>query len=141
MSKAYERTENGVTSIVSKREGLDEINHAQMAGKRAVRTMSSITRTDFAIEYKDNRKVRLVLIDAPAELPAETDTAEPTWSVASHRMLLHRFTQDDQGGRALCNKGFRPYRHANGYDFESRAARDADQYGYLYTYCPRCEAK
>ncbi|TJZ55596.1 hypothetical protein FCH28_09655 [Streptomyces piniterrae] len=63
--KVFERTENGVTSTVSKREGLDEINHAQMGGKRDVRTMSSITRTDFAIEYKDGRKVRLVLVDAP----------------------------------------------------------------------------
>jgi len=66
MSKVYERTENGVTAVVSQREGLEEINHAMMTGKRAVRTMSSITRTDFAIEYKDGRSVRLVLVDASA---------------------------------------------------------------------------
>lgn len=64
MTKVYERTENGVTKVVSKREGLDEINHAMMAGKHAVRTMSSITRTDFAIEYKDGQSVRLVQVDA-----------------------------------------------------------------------------
>lgn len=64
--KVYERNENGVTTFVSIREGLAEINHAQMAGKRDVRTMSSITRTDFAIEYKDGRSVRLVRVDAPA---------------------------------------------------------------------------
>ncbi|MGW1268142.1 hypothetical protein [Streptomyces sp. NPDC002491] len=66
MSKVYERTENGVAAIVSRREGMDEINRAQMGGKRAVREMASITRTDFAIEYKDGRVVRLVLVDAPA---------------------------------------------------------------------------
>ncbi|MEV4972017.1 hypothetical protein [Streptomyces scopuliridis] len=64
--KIYERTENGVTTRVTVREGLDEIDHAMMAGKRDVRTMSSITRTDFAIEYKDGRSVRLVQVDAPA---------------------------------------------------------------------------
>ncbi|WP_206302654.1 hypothetical protein [Streptomyces sp. WAC 01529] len=66
MTKLYKRTENGVTAFVSKRQGLDEINHAQMDGKRAVHTMSSITRTDYDIEYKDGRSVRLVLVDAPA---------------------------------------------------------------------------
>ncbi|MGW1828883.1 hypothetical protein ACWCO0_09425 [Streptomyces tubercidicus] len=71
MTKIYERTENGHTAHVSIRKGLDEINNAQMAGKRDVRTMSSITRTDFAIEYKDGRNVRLVLVDAPAEQPSE----------------------------------------------------------------------
>jgi hypothetical protein len=65
MSKVYERTENGVTSVVSQREGLAEINRAMMEGKREVRTMSSVTRTDYAIEYKDGRSVRLVLVDAP----------------------------------------------------------------------------
>ncbi|MFD7776608.1 hypothetical protein [Streptomyces sp. NPDC059753] len=74
MSKVYERTENGTTAIVGRSEGLDEINHAMMAGKRDVRTMSSITRTDFAIEYKDGRSVRLVLVDEPAEV-----TEEPTF--------------------------------------------------------------
>ncbi|MBE4796138.1 hypothetical protein [Streptomyces caniscabiei] len=64
--EVYERTEDGSITHVSIREGLDEINHAQMTGKRDVKTMSSITRTDFAIEYKDGRKVRLVRVDAPA---------------------------------------------------------------------------
>ncbi|MEU7243361.1 hypothetical protein [Streptomyces sparsogenes] len=64
-SKVYERTENGVTTHVSIREGLDEINHAQMDGKRNVRTMSSVSRTDFAIEYKDGRNVRLIQVDTP----------------------------------------------------------------------------
>ncbi|WP_432118472.1 hypothetical protein [Streptomyces sp. bgisy032] len=72
--KAYKRTENGVTSIVSKGEGLAEINHAMMEGKRQVEMMSSISRTDYAIEYKDGRSVRLLLVDAPAEEPAETDS-------------------------------------------------------------------
>lgn len=62
--KVYNRTEDGTATQVSVREGLDEINHAMVAGKRAVRTMSSITRTDFAIEYKDGRSVRLIRVDA-----------------------------------------------------------------------------
>jgi hypothetical protein len=66
MGKVYKRTENGVYSLISRSEGLAEINHAMTAGKRNVRTMSSITRTDYDIEYKDGRSVRLVLIDAPA---------------------------------------------------------------------------
>lgn len=70
--KVYERTENGVAGQVSIREGLDEVNHAMMDGKRDVKEMSSITRTDFAIEYKDGRKVTLVQVDAPAQ-----DTPEP----------------------------------------------------------------
>ncbi|MEV0444059.1 hypothetical protein AB0I84_18835 [Streptomyces spectabilis] len=63
--QVYERTENGVTATVSQADGRQEINHAMMGGRSAVRTMSSITRTDYAIEYKDGRKVRLVLIDEP----------------------------------------------------------------------------
>jgi hypothetical protein len=63
--KVYERTENGVTAQISKSEGMAEINHAQMAGQRDVRTMSSISWTDFAIEYKDGRSVRLILVEAP----------------------------------------------------------------------------
>lgn len=63
MGKVYERTQDGCTVHVSIRRGLDEINKAQMAGKRDVRTMSSITRTGFAIEYKDGRNVRLVQVD------------------------------------------------------------------------------
>jgi hypothetical protein len=66
MPKIYKRNENGTTAHVSQRDGLAEINHAMMAGQREVKTMSSISRTDYAIEYKDGRSVRLALIDAPA---------------------------------------------------------------------------
>ncbi|MGW7708273.1 hypothetical protein [Streptomyces sp. NPDC054771] len=45
---------------------MDEINHAMMGGQRHVRTMSSITRTDYEIKYKDGRTVRLTQVDAPA---------------------------------------------------------------------------
>ncbi|MFD3573819.1 hypothetical protein [Streptomyces sp. NPDC058644] len=80
--KVYNRTENGTTTQVSVREGLTEINHAQMDGKRAVRTMSSITRTDFAIEYKDGRKVRLIQVDAPEE-------AAPDHNIMTHTGKVH----------------------------------------------------
>lgn len=69
-NKVYERTENGTVTHVSIREGLDEINHAMMEGSREVRSMSGISRTDYAIEYKDGRKVKLVRVEAPAEQPA-----------------------------------------------------------------------
>jgi hypothetical protein len=141
-AKVYERTENGTTTThVSIREGLAEINHAMMAGKQDVREMSSINRTDYEIEYKDGRKVRLVRVDAPTEPSAETDERPDAWTVASHRTLLHRFTQADKDGRALCNKSFRPYRYGNGYDFKTKAEQQADKYAHLYTFCPRCEAK
>lgn len=70
-AKVYERTENGTVTHVSIREGLDEINHAMMGGRREVKTMSSLTRTDFAIEYKDGRSVTLTRVDAPAEQPEQ----------------------------------------------------------------------
>ncbi|NEA42746.1 hypothetical protein [Streptomyces sp. SID11385] len=67
MAKIYTRTENGTTATITQAEGLAEINNAMMSGRRQVRTMSSITAgTDYAIEYKDGRSVRLVLVDAPA---------------------------------------------------------------------------
>lgn len=74
MNKVYERTENGTTTHVSTEAGRSEINHAMMGGKRDVNEMSSLSRTDYAIEYKDGRKVTLKLIDAPADKPAETDS-------------------------------------------------------------------
>ncbi|EDY43951.1 hypothetical protein [Streptomyces sp. SPB074] len=67
MSQVYRRTENGrTTAFVDQAEGLAEINEAMMGGRRQVRTMSSITRTDYAIEHKDGRNVLLTLVDAPA---------------------------------------------------------------------------
>lgn len=76
--KVYERTENGTVTTVGQKTGLAEINAAMMgAGRRAVRTMSSITRTDYAIEYTDGRSVRLVLVDAPVkEMPAAEELTE-----------------------------------------------------------------
>lgn len=68
MSKVYKRTENGTATIVDRKAGLDEINAAMIGdAKKTVRTMSSISRTNYAIDYKDGRSVRLVLEDAPVE--------------------------------------------------------------------------
>lgn len=61
--KVYHRTENGVTTTVSQKTGLEEIDHAMMGGRREVREMSSISRTDYAIKYRDGRDVRLVLAE------------------------------------------------------------------------------
>lgn len=82
--KVYERTENGITAHVSIREGLDEVNHAMMDGKRDAKEMSSITRTDFAIEYKDGRKVTLIQVDAPA---AETEEGPEVWTGEATRFV------------------------------------------------------
>ncbi|MER6485680.1 hypothetical protein ABT264_19255 [Streptomyces virginiae] len=193
--RVYERTENGTVTVVDRGAGLAEINHAMMGGRRDVREMSSINRTDYAIDYKDGRSVRLILVDAPAPegytqgqavivqrpgLPTITGTvahihtapgyvavtddryrdtttyptrflspAEPEealedsapWSTASHRMLLHKFTEATKDGRAVCNKSYRPWRYGNGYSFETKAKRQASEYAHLYTFCPRCDAK
>ena len=53
----YQRTEGGHTFEVSVKDGLQEINHAQMNGRRSVKSMSQITRTDYVIEYKNGSKV------------------------------------------------------------------------------------
>ena len=74
-TKVYERTENGVTTHVSIREAMAEVNNAMMEGKRDVRQMSS-GRTAHWIDYKDGREVRMTLVDAPA--PVETNTSEYT---------------------------------------------------------------
>lgn len=140
--KVYQRTENGTAQIVSREDGLSEINHAMMGGRRFVREMSSISRTDYAIDYKDGRSVRLVLIDQPEEAQEGAESKDDApWTVASHRMLLHKFTEASEAGRAVCNKSFRPWRYGNGYVFQTRAERLAGPYAGLYTFCPRCEAK
>lgn len=77
MSKIYERTENGTTTPVDRVTGLAEINAAMMGvGRKAVRSMSSITRTDYAIDYRDGRSVRLILVDTPEEPTAEEPEAD-----------------------------------------------------------------
>ncbi|MFF8901696.1 hypothetical protein ACF082_29920 [Streptomyces lydicus] len=71
--KVYERTENGITTHVSIREGTAEVNDAmigRVSRERGVRKMSS-GRTQHHIEYADGRVVRMTLVDAPA--PVETD--------------------------------------------------------------------
>jgi hypothetical protein len=76
MSKVYERTENGVTTHVSIREAMAEVNDAMMgrlSRERRVRKMSS-GRTQHHIEYADGREVRMTLVDAPAEETKETDS-------------------------------------------------------------------
>lgn len=136
-AKVYNRTENGTTAVVSRSEGLAEINRAMMAGKREVKTMSSISRTDYAIEYKDGRKVRLVLADAPAEQPAETED----WACTASGNVEHRFGAD---GRALCNRRYRAYdRPVSDTDPRTRRTRSEIEngpYADLYTFCPTCAA-
>lgn len=75
--KVYTRTENGTATEVSLKDGLSEINHAQLSGRngqRKVRRMSSISRTDFAIEYQDGGKVTLIVTEKTEEAPAEAES-------------------------------------------------------------------
>jgi hypothetical protein len=72
MGKVYERTENGVTTHVSIREAMAEVNDAmigRVVRERRVRRMSS-GRTQHHIEYADDRVVRLTLVDEPAKVEA-----------------------------------------------------------------------
>jgi hypothetical protein len=75
MSKIFERTENGTTAHVSIREGLAEVNTAMMEGKRDVRRMSSGS-TRHSIEYKDGRRVLLVLVSEPKPEPEPAPMAD-----------------------------------------------------------------
>lgn len=74
-AKMFERTEDGITSLVSSQDGLTEINAAMMGeDKRTVRTMSAGSGR-YDITYKDGRRVLLVLVDAPeADEPADEAT-------------------------------------------------------------------
>lgn len=67
--KVFERTENGVTTTLTIKEAMPEMNFAMMEGKRHVREMSS-GRTRTVIHYKDGRTVRFDLVDATAKEPA-----------------------------------------------------------------------
>ncbi|MFF3312534.1 hypothetical protein [Streptomyces sp. NPDC002952] len=61
MEKVYERTENGVKTIVSLEDGVAEAERAY-ADRRGVPSMSSY-RGQHHIEYRDGRVVDLVLVD------------------------------------------------------------------------------
>lgn len=136
-AKVYERTENGITAHVSIREAMTEVNHAMMDGKRDVRQMSS-GRGQHSIDYKDGRSVRLVLVDAPAELASEPED----WASTATGKVEHRFGPD---GRALCNRRLRAYdRPVSETDRRVRRTRseiENGEFGHLYTFCPACEAK
>ncbi|MFI2184581.1 hypothetical protein [Streptomyces sioyaensis] len=72
--KVYERTENGTVTQVSAKDGMAEINHAMMEGKREVREMFYGPKSGAIIRYKDGRHVRLVPTTVPE--PAAADTGE-----------------------------------------------------------------
>lgn len=69
--KEYQRTEDGMVTIISVKDAMAEVNHAMMAGKNKVREMSS-GRGQHTITYKNGRSVRLVEIDH--EETAEKDS-------------------------------------------------------------------
>ncbi|MFI1203538.1 hypothetical protein ACH4VR_29600 [Streptomyces sp. NPDC020883] len=130
--KAYDRTENETTTRIPLAEGLEEINYAQMDGKRFVRTMSASSRGDADIEYNNGRKV--VLRQVEVEAPKEPEEWSGTRTNGSYQ---HRFDPETLRGR--CNPRFRPVRHADGYALKSRSQIAGGAYAHLYTFCPRCE--
>jgi hypothetical protein len=139
--KVYRRTENGAEDFITVNEALAIVNDAMMnrwdlTRPTAIREMTS-QKGRHLIEYRDGTTVLLVETDAPAETETETEA----WTVASHRMLLHRFTEASENGRAVCNKSFRPWRYGNGYDFKTRPQHESSRHADLYTFCPRCSAK
>lgn len=139
--KVYRRIEAGKdVETVSVREGLDEINHAMMGGRRNVKAMSSVNRNDYVINYRDGRTVRLTQVEQPEPVEVEATETE-AWSTAGAKMLLHRFTSADADGRAVCNKRFRPWRYGNGYSFRTLAEWMGREHADLYTVCPRCSSK
>lgn len=72
----YKRTEGDAVTFVSVHEAMDEVNHAMMEGKSAVRTMSS-QHGRHDITYRDGRHVLLVLVD---EYPAVRVTDAPGYA-------------------------------------------------------------
>lgn len=142
MDKVYTRTltMQGTTSVdtVTRREGLDEINDAMMRGRRFVRTMSQISRTDFAIDYKDGRKVRLVLTDAPK--PERTaviyrresgDVTGRVVTVKGKDYVLTQLTPADRPVHAGAPKGWKPTAYVTYW-----SVRDGERFGATRTAGP-----
>lgn len=143
--KVYRRDTNGVVDFITVREALAIVNDLMMnrwdlTRPTKVESLSS-SRGHHVIEYKAGGRVTLLEIDA-ADMPAPVEEAPADdWTVASYRTLLHNFTEPTGDGRALCNKGFRPWRYGNGYSFQTRAQLETSQYADLYRFCPRCTKK
>jgi hypothetical protein len=93
-NKVYERTENGASSIVSREEGLSEINEAMIGRavrERSTRTMSSLNRTDYSIVYRDGRAVTLRLVDEPAKVETDSE-GRRTVTVKGKRYVVSAVT-------------------------------------------------
>ncbi|MFF1684451.1 MULTISPECIES: hypothetical protein [unclassified Streptomyces] len=129
MSKVYERTENGVTTVVGRKEGLAEINDAMMGRvvrERSTRTMSSINRTDYSIVYRDGRAVTLKLVDEPAKVEAEE--GPKAWTGEVTRIVTVKGKRYAAG--PLRQDGQRPYLHywseRNGETFGATRSTNGD---------------
>jgi len=65
------RTEDDVTRVVSRKSVLAELGHAQMGDSHEVLAMSCTIRTDYTIEYRDGRRVRIELIEEMRNDPSQ----------------------------------------------------------------------
>lgn len=136
----FERTVEGQTRIVTKAEGLNEINGAMMGpGRRQVRSMSSGGGT-YVIEYRSGLVVKLVRIQAPAQTTGNADGENGLWAPQTDGNLLHAFdAKPDAKGRdrrARCDASLRAWNFAGQYHFKS----DSQITGWDRV-CPRCKAK
>lgn len=65
----FKRTENGITTNVSIREGLDEVEHAARDFEElGIKSLSSAGSTHF-IEYADGRRVKFERVEVPDAKP------------------------------------------------------------------------
>lgn len=108
MDKVYERTTSGRTSegiegttaIVSQKDGMDEINSCMIGDRRkTVLRMSSISRTDYHIVYRNGEVVVLKLVNAPQ--PPKVEQAAPVERTA----VIYRRQDGDVTGRVVTVKG------------------------------------
>lgn len=112
MNKVYERTTSGRTgegiesasTIISQKEGMDEINSCMIGDRRkTVLRMSSISRTDFHIVYRTGEVVVLKLINAPVE--PKPEQAAPVEQQDEPTAVIYRRQDGDVTGRVVTVKG------------------------------------
>lgn len=106
MDKVYERVTSGrtgegiepTTEHVSRKDGLDEINSCMIGDRRKqVSRMSSISRTDYHIVYRNGDVVTLTLVDAPEQTAPAPE--QPRQAV------IYRRADGDVTGNVVTVKG------------------------------------
>lgn len=112
MNKVYERVtnghaDNGTSEILSQKDGLAEINSCMMGdlGRQVLR-MSSISRTDYHIVYRNGDVVTLKLVDAPQ--PPRVDQEDREVTAKGKSYLVRPLTPADRPIHKGAPKGWKP---------------------------------